>query len=372
MPASPPQEIKTPRKNLDFDDERIATESNHVLSVSQAVQPAQAAAFQATPDQVSHNESMEYATGAATQQLYSAVVGQEQELHASPTDSAAVAEKAALKAEEQARGRDAQKIQSLKTMVVALSQKLKSKEASERQLEAVKQLLDEANKSKQELNQHLESLSQQMLVQVQSNRDSCLALQRENAELKSELCQANQDAQAMKSLLQAAQQQITSDQSHIAQQEMEIQTIKQRNQIQEDRLVSKFSELQQIHEERLSHLKKENYEGISAMECKLLELIKERDVATEAREKAENDLKRVRADSQMKDCRISNLNEMLASKDDTIQNLQSENRTVTQRLEQMAAEKQKYMAKVETILSEQKELRVKDKNLFNQVAQARD
>ena len=74
----------------------------------------------------------------------------------------------------------------------------------------------------------------------------------------------------------------------------------------------------------------------------------------------------------MKDCRISNLNEMLASKETVIEKLQGENSQIGKRLESMAIERQSYMQKVETILSEQKELRSKDKTLFNQVSLARD
>ena len=62
--------------------------------------------------------------------------------------------------------------------------------------------------------------------------------------------------------------------------------MRQRNQIQEDTLVQKFTQLQTIHEEQISHIKRENYEEITSMEYKLLELIKERDIATEDREKA--------------------------------------------------------------------------------------
>ena len=54
----------------------------------------------------------------------------------------------------------------------------------------------------------------------------------------------------------------------------------------------------------------------------------------------------------MKDCRIANLNEMLASKEAVIDKLQGENSQIGKRLESMAIERQKYMAKVETILSE--------------------
>ena len=88
------------------------------------------------------------------------------------------------------------------------------------------------------------------------------------------------------------------------------------------------------------------------METKLLELIKERDIATQDRDKAQNELHRALADSQMKDCRIANLNEMLASKEAVIDKLQGENSQIGKRLESMAIERQKYMAKVETILSE--------------------
>ena len=64
------------------------------------------------------------------------------------------------------------------------------------------------------------------------------------------------------------------------------------------------------------------------METKLLELIQERDFATQDRDKARNELQRALADSQMKDCRITNLNEMMASKEAVIDKLQGENSTI--------------------------------------------
>ena len=119
-------------------------------------------------------------------------------------------------------------------------------------------------------------------------------------------------------------------------------------------------------------MKKENFEGNTAFEARLLELLEERDIAAQDRDKAQNELQRALSESQMKDCRISNLNEMLASKETVIEKLQGENSQIGKRLEGMAIERQKYMQKVETILSEQKELRSKDKTLFNQVSLARD
>ena len=50
--------------------------------------------------------------------------------------------------------------------------------------------------------------------------------------------------------------------------------------------MQKFTQLSTIHEEQISHIKRENYESISAMETKMLELIKERDFATQDKDKA--------------------------------------------------------------------------------------
>lgn len=120
---------------------------------------------------------------------------------------------------------------------------------------------------------------------------------------------------------------------------MEIEQIHQKNQIQEDSLLQKFTQLQTIHEEQTSHIKRDNYETISSMEAKCLELIKERDFAMEERESIQNELQRALTDSQMKDCRISNLNEMIASKETVIGKLGGENSQIGKRLESMAQER---------------------------------
>lgn len=62
----------------------------------------------------------------------------------------------------------------------------------------------------------------------------------------------------------------------------------------------------------------------------------------------------------MKEKRISNLNEILASKESLVEKMSDDCVTLNQRLEEMGSEKKKYLSKIETILSEQKVLRSKD------------
>ena len=58
--------------------------------------------------------------------------------------------------------------------------------------------------SQKALRHSLDSLSQQMLMQVQENRDTVSKLQDENEQLTAQLGRANSDVNAMKSLLQVA------------------------------------------------------------------------------------------------------------------------------------------------------------------------
>ena len=65
-------------------------------------------------------------------------------------------------------------------MIVALTLKLRSKEASESQAAQLKQLVQQQDASQKALRHSLDSLSQQMLMQVQENRDTVSKLQDEN------------------------------------------------------------------------------------------------------------------------------------------------------------------------------------------------
>lgn len=71
-------------------------------------------------------------------------------------------------------------------------------------------------------------------------------------------------------------------------------------------------------------------------------------------------MQRTQAESQMKENRIANLNEIVNSKEVLIERLSCEASQVSQKLETMQTDKMKYIEKVETILREQKELRQKD------------
>ena len=55
-------------------------------------------------------------------------------------------------------------IQSLKTIVVALSQKLKAQEVVEQQVDMMKQNLDESEESRKTMQKQIEEMSQQILV----------------------------------------------------------------------------------------------------------------------------------------------------------------------------------------------------------------
>ena len=55
-------------------------------------------------------------------------------------------------------------IQSLKTIVVALSQKLKAQEVIEQQMDSMKQNLDESERSRKALHRQIEDMSQQILI----------------------------------------------------------------------------------------------------------------------------------------------------------------------------------------------------------------
>lgn len=86
-------------------------------------------------------------------------------------------------------------------------------------------------------------------------------------------------------------------------------------------------------------------------------MMKERDRAVQERNQVFNEMQRTQAESQMKENRIANLNEIVNSKEVLIERLSEEASQVNQKLETMQTDKMKYIEKVETILREQKELR---------------
>ena len=114
-------------------------------------------------------------------------------------------------------------------------------------------------------------------------------------------------------------------------------------------------------------MKLEHFKTVSDFELKILQVIKERDFAVQGREALRNDLQRINAESQMKDYRIANLNEIIGSKETLIEKLADDCCELNRRIEAQTFEKQKYMSKVETILAEQKELRKKDQTMFSQI-----
>ena len=89
-------------------------------------------------------------------------------------------------------------------------------------------------------------------------------------------------------------------------------------------------------------------------------MMEERDRAIQERNQVFNEMQRTQAESQMKENRIANLNEIVNSKEVLIERLSGEASQVSQKLETMQTDKMKYIEKVETILREQKELRQKD------------
>ena len=146
---------------------------------------------------------------------------------------------------------------------------------------------------------------------------------------------------------------------------MEIDQLQQQNQIQEGAITQKITLIRKDQEEEISSLKREHLKTVHDLEQKFLQLIKDRDFAVQAREALRNELQRITAESQMKDCRISNLNEIIGSKEALIEKQADDCRELNQRIDALYFEKQKYMAKVETILTEQKELRKKDQTMFS-------
>lgn len=86
-------------------------------------------------------------------------------------------------------------------------------------------------------------------------------------------------------------------------------------------------------------------------------MMEERDRAVQERNQVFNEMQRTQAESQMKENRIANLNEIVNSKEVLIERLSEEASQVNQKLETMQTDKMKYIEKVETILREQKELR---------------
>ncbi len=146
---------------------------------------------------------------------------------------------------------------------------------------------------------------------------------------------------------------------------MEIDQLQQQNQIQEGAITQKITLIRKDQEEEISSLKREHLKTVYDLEQKFLQLIKDRDFAVQGREALRNELQRITAESQMKDCRISNLNEIIGSKEALIEKQADDCRELNQRIDALYFEKQKYMAKVETILTEQKELRKKDQTMFS-------
>ena len=146
---------------------------------------------------------------------------------------------------------------------------------------------------------------------------------------------------------------------------MEIDQLQQQNYIQEGAITQKITLIRKDQEEEISSLKREHLKTVYDLEQKFLQLIKDRDFAVQGREALRNELQRITAESQMKDCRISNLNEIIGSKEALIEKQADDCRELNQRIDALYFEKQKYMAKVETILTEQKELRKKDQTMFS-------
>ena len=146
---------------------------------------------------------------------------------------------------------------------------------------------------------------------------------------------------------------------------MEIDQLQQQNLIQEGAITQKITLIRKDQEEEISSLKREHLKTVYDLEQKFLQLIKDRDFAVQGREALRNELQRITAESQMKDCRISNLNEIIGSKEALIEKQADDCRELNKRIDALYFEKQKYMAKVETILTEQKELRKKDLTMFS-------
>lgn len=78
-------------------------------------------------------------------------------------------------------------IKSLKTIVVALSQKLKAQEVIDQQIDSMKLNLDESNKSRKAMHKRIEEMSQQILSQVQQNRSETERLESVNKDLSEQL-----------------------------------------------------------------------------------------------------------------------------------------------------------------------------------------
>ena len=69
---------------------------------------------------------------------------------------------------------------------------------------------------------------------------------------------------------------------------------------------------------------------------------------------------------------MSNLNDIMQSKDNLIKKVNEENKLLVHKMERLDGERHGTIEKIETILFEQTELREKDQAIFAQISQTRD
>ena len=109
--------------------------------------------------------------------------------------------------------------------------------------------------------------------------------------------------------------------------------------MKEDAHTQKLTQIETDQEGETSVLKQKNLQTTANLEEKCLQIIQDRDFAVQGREGIRNDLQRSQAESQMKDCRIANLNEIIGSKESLIEKLADDCSALNQRLEAIAFEK---------------------------------
>lgn len=129
-------------------------------------------------------------------------------------------------------------IQSLKTMVVALSQKLKAQEVMDQHMDLLRARIEESEQSKDDFKVQLEDLVEKSVTQVQSNRDSVAHLVQENKQSQEELAGCYADIRALKTALQMTQKQITEQQEALAVAKAETSQLKESNQALREEVMS--------------------------------------------------------------------------------------------------------------------------------------
>ena len=139
-----------------------------------------------------------------------------------------------------------------------------------------------------------------------------------------------------------------------------IEQLQQKNQLIQDEHSKQITELFQKTEQTVEDVRNEYTEEINELYGKVDAAYEERDEANLAKQSLEQQITRQDEKINRLTQKVSNLESILAGKENLIMKVNDENKLLAHRMENSDEERQDNICKIETILTEQTELREKD------------